>query len=762
VTCRRGYASLLSLIVVAAGLTAVAPPVSAAPRADCPWVGSAAPPLARADAVLARMTLDEKITMTHGNGRGSPYAGEIPAIPRLCVPSILLHDGPNGVAGGLSGVTQLPAPVAAAATFDTGLVESYGRVEGAEQKAKGVSVALAPMVNIVRDPRFGRAFETYSEDPYLSARMGVANIDGIQGEGVMAQVKHFAAYNQETNRNGPDDDAIVDERTLHEVYLPAFDAAIHEAGAASVMCSYNYLNGARACEDPYLLTEVLRDQWGFDGFVTSDWGAVADTANAARNGLDQEMPDSDPGALKAAVQAGRVPMSRLDDMVRHTLTPMFRFGLFEHPRTRTPDANAATPAHAAVARQVAEQSAVLLKNSGGVLPLDPARQRRIAVIGRTAHDNLLTTDGLGNPVSTPPGVVSPLDAIRQRAGDAEVTYTPADGGVAAVPASALGAGLTGRFYAGTNPSGTPVVSRVDRQLDVDWQGRPPATGVPATGWSAAWTGTLTPPTTGRYRFSLDSDDGSRLYVNGGRVIDNWRDQSGGSVTGTVELTAGRPVPIRVEYYQAGGDSHLRLGWQPPGAVPDPAAVKAARDADAAVVFVASTSGEGGDLGDITLPGSQNDLVSSITAVNPNTVVVVQSGSAVTMPWLDSAAAVLEDWFPGQAIGPALAAVLFGDVNPSGRLPVTFPRAQADLPTSSPDRFPGRNGRVDYGEGLAVGHRWYDQEGTEPMFPLGYGLSYTTFGYDRLRVTPGPDGGGATVTAPVPNTGTRTGAEVAQH
>jgi beta-glucosidase len=752
----------LSFAVVASALTSAATASAATvPRADCPWVGSTAPPLARANQVLAQMTLDEKIAMTHGNGNGSPYAGEIPAVSRLCIPSILLHDGPNGVAGGLNQVTQLPAPVAAAATWDTGLVRSYGQVEGAEQKAKGVSVALAPMVNLVRDPRFGRAFETYGEDPYLAAQMGVANIRGIQGEGVLAQVKHLAAYNQETSRNSGDDNAVVDERTLQELYLPAFDAAVHQAGAASVMCSYNYLNGARACEDPYLLTKVLRDQWKFDGFVTSDWGAVASTENAARNGLDQQMPNGDAAALKAAVQAGRVPMSRLDDMVRHTLTPMFRFGLFEHPRTRTPDANAATPANAAVARQAAEQSAVLLKNGRGVLPLDAAEKRSIAVIGRTARDAVLTTDGLGNPVARPPGVISPYDAIKARAGSGTtVTYTPSGSGSKAVPPGVLGAGLTGRFYTGTTPTGTPVLSRVDKQLDVDWQGRSPGTGVPATNWSASWTGTLTPPTTGRYVFSLDSDDGSRLSINGKRIIDNWRDQSGGGATGTVDLSAGKPVSITVEYYQAGGDSHLRLGWQPPGDVPDPAAVAAAKAADVAVVFVASTSGEGSDLRDINLPGTQNELVSSVAAVNPNTVVVVQSGSAVAMPWVDSVAGVVEDWFPGQAIGPALAGVLFGDVNPSGKLPVTFPRSLADMPTSTPDRWPGQNGKVSYGEGLAMGYRWYDQKGITPLFPFGHGLSYTTFAFDQLAVTPAASGG-ATVTARVRNTGTRAGAEVAQ-
>jgi beta-glucosidase len=757
--------------VVVSSLAAATPVSASQPRASCPWVGSSASPLERANQVVARMTLDEKIIMVHGNGNGSPYAGRVPAISRLCVPSIALNDGPNGVAGGLSQVTQLPAPVAAAATWDTGLVRRYGEVEGAEQKTKGASVALAPMVNIVRDPRFGRAFETYSEDPYLASRLGVADIQGIQSQGVMAQVKHLAAYNQETNRNGPSDNAVVDERTLQEVYLPAFDAAIHQGGAASVMCSYNYLNGMRACEDPYLLKQVLRDQWGFDGFLTSDWGAVASTENAARNGLDQQMPDGDAAGLKAAVQAGRVPLARLDDMVRHILTQMFRFGLFESPIVGDPNAPAATAAHATVARQVAEQSAVLLKNSDGVLPLDPANQHSIAVIGQPARDRILTTDGLGNPVATPGGVITPYDAIKARAGSGTtVTYTPGGGiggDLPTVPTSVLtpdtgtGSGLTARYYKGTDPTGSTVLRRVEGTPDVDWQGRSPGTGVPATSWSASWTGTITPPASGRYRFTLDSDDGSRLFVGGSKIIENWHDQGGGAVSGTVDLTAGESVPITVEYYQAGGDSHLHLGWQPPGASPDPAAVAAARAADVAVVFVASTSGEGSDLGDIDLPGIQNDLVSEITAVNPHTVVVVQSGSAVTMPWLDSAAAVLEDWFPGQAIGPALAGLLFGDVNPSGKLPVTFPVSLADVPAHTAAQWPGQNNAVQYSEGIDVGYRWYDRHNVDPMFPFGFGLSYTSFRYANLAVGP-PDGdGNVAVSFDVTNTGSRAGAEVAQ-
>ena len=345
----------MAVAAVAAGMGAVAPGARATAGADCPWLTSTAPVETRVDAVLARMTLDEKIGMVHGITQPAqsvglqpgapPYVGVVPAVPRLCIPSLKLEDGPAGVGDGMTGVTQLPAPVAAAASWDADLVRRYGSVIGAEQWGKGVNVVLAPTVNIVRDARWGRAFEAFSEDPFLSATMGVADIEGIQSRGPMAQVKHLAAYNEETLRDTVLNNAIVDPRVLHEVYLRSFDAAVQQANVSSVMCAYNELNGVRDCEHPYLLSQVLKGELGFAGFVTSDWFATTTSAPAVEAGLDMQMPDDCllGTQLKPEVQSGTVPTSRLDDMVRRILRELFAFGLFTATQTGTPSSPAPPP-----------------------------------------------------------------------------------------------------------------------------------------------------------------------------------------------------------------------------------------------------------------------------------------------------------------------------------------------------------------------------------------------------------------------------------
>ncbi len=329
----------VTLAVVAAtvgGLTIALPAHAASsPNPACPWVGQHASPEQRAGEVLAQMTFGEKIQLVHGQG-GAPYAGQIPAIARLCVPGLNLNDGPGGVGDGMTGVTQLPAPVADAASWDPSLARRYGSVIGTEQWGKGSDVDLGPTVNIVRDPRWGRAFETLGEDPYLSGQIGAADIQGVQSAGVLAQVKHWAVYNQETNRNNPTDDAIISDRTMNEIYLPQFEAAVRQGKASSVMCSYSYINGSPACQDAYTQNQVLKGEWNFPGFITSDWGATHSTVASANNGLDMQMPDDSffGAPLAAAVTAGQVPMSRLNDMVTRILTEEFRFGLFDRPSDR--------------------------------------------------------------------------------------------------------------------------------------------------------------------------------------------------------------------------------------------------------------------------------------------------------------------------------------------------------------------------------------------------------------------------------------------
>ncbi|MCU1681243.1 MAG: bglK [Amycolatopsis sp.] len=758
--------AFLAVVLATAGLSATVPAAQAAPTNA--WMNLADPPEQRAGALLAQMTTAEKLTMMHG-GVQCDWGACVDPIPRLGIPSLRLQDGPAGVADGVAGVTQLPAPVAGAATFDPALMNAYGGVIGSEAWGKGANTVLGPTINIDRDPRWGRSFESLSEDPYLAGQLGAADIQGIQAQGPMAQVKHYAVYNQETYRNTTSDNAVVSDRVQQELYLPAFEAAVKQGGADSVMCSYAEINGTFACENPQLQQTILRNQLGFGGFITSDWGGTHSTVAAANNGLDMEMNGSDfyGAPLTTAVANGQVSIATIDSHVRPILVEMFKAGLFDKAPGGTIGTNVTSAAHTAVAKQVAQEGSVLLKNSN-VLPIGSSAHS-VAVIGNDAGQNAMTRGG-GSAGVNPPYVVTPYQGIQTRAGSGTaITYAQ---GVASpngetvdssflTPSSGSGHGLYGQYYTGTTMSGTPVATRVDPKIDYIWGGQPPLAGVPATSWSTKWTGTLTPPTTGNYQFAMTSDDGSRLIINGQTVVNNWFNQPATTRTGNITLTAGQPVSIEVDYFQDGGGSVANLGWTIPNQNLHDPAVAAARNSDMAVVFVSNAGSEGGDLNNIDLSGVQNQLVSDIAAVNPNTVVVVNSGSAVTMPWAGSVKGIIENWFPGQEDGNAIASLLFGDANFSGKLPVTFPNSLNDVPAHTPQQWPGQNGSVQYSEGLNVGYRWYDSQNITPMFPFGFGLSYTTFGYQNLTVS-APDGSGAvSVGFDLTNTGSRAGTEVPQ-
>ena len=434
---------------------------------SCPWVTSTAPIARRVSQLMSQMTLADKITMVEGHGTSNPYVFYTPAITSLCIPAVGLEDGPNGVGDGLTGVTQLPSGVALAATFDPSLASQYGSVIGAEEAGKGAGANLGPTVNIDRDPRWGRSFEALSEDPYLNAQLDVPEIDGIQSQGVEDQVKHYDVYNQETYRNTPADDVIISDRALHEIYMPSFYAALTQAHAASVMCAYSYVNGDSACDSPYLETTVLRDQWDFPGFVMSDYGALHSTAGATA-GTDQEQPFNTffGTPLQTSVQTGVIPESVLNSMVSPVLTEMFQFGLFNAPRTGAPGDTVTTPAHQAVANQVAEASATLLKNDGGALPL--SKTASVAVIGPAASASP-TYAGGGSAYVIPSSTVSPFAGIQ--AADPSATYTqglPTDTSLAAIPA----ADLSPAYPSGGTPFG------------------------------GSYTGTLTAPVTGTYVLAI--------------------------------------------------------------------------------------------------------------------------------------------------------------------------------------------------------------------------------------------------------------------
>jgi beta-glucosidase len=734
---------------VAAGFVAVALPlagslgpaiVGSAPAAGpaCPWLNQSLPASQRVSMLLSRMTLTEKTGLLAGTGAGNLAAGLVTtkAVPRLCIPAMSLQDGPNGVGDGQTGATQLPAGVSLAAAWDPWLATEYGKVVGAEERGKGDMVNLGPTVNIDRDPRWGRSFEAYSEDPYLNADLADAEIDGVQSQGVMSQVKHFAVYNQETNRNTAADDAIVSERALHEIYLPTFWAATQKAKVSSVMCSYSTVNGQPACQNQYLIGTTLDQRWAFPGFVTSDYGATHATAASVAAGLDQEMPGAAYYglALDAAVRSGQVAMATLNTMVSRVLTQMFRFREFNDPPAGSSSNTVTTPAHQAVSTAVAEAGTVLLKNSRGTLPLARAGAGNVAVIGPAASAAPTDAGGGSAYVTAGPGV-TPLQGMRAAAGPGtSVRYTqglPTDTSLAPIPGSAL----------------TPA-------------------------------GTLTAPQTGTYVLAMKSPGKrSLLYLDGQEILAIAGTPPATTYSVGVNLRAGQRYTLQVS-----GGGLAELSWATPAQLAPwiAQAVTAARSAKTAVVVVSDdTESEAADRASLNLPSAQNELVSAVAAANPRTVVVIDAGAPVVMPWLSQVAAVVDAWYPGQTNGTALAAVLTGRVDPAGHLPVTFPTGLSQVPASSPSQFPGVNGQVLYSEGIDVGYRYYDAKNETPLFPFGYGLSYTHFTFSHLTVTPqqvqngssdpgptscrcnGQSARQATVSATVTNTGRVAGSDVVQ-
>ncbi len=727
-----GAIALAGFLAVPAAAATTSGASPAAPSPSCPWVTSTAPISQRVAQLMAAMSLSQEISMVEGHGTSNPYVFYTPAISSLCIPAFGLEDGPAGVADGLTGVTQLAAPVALAATWDPSLAQQFGQVIGAEEFGKGASVNLGPTVNIDRDPRWGRSFEALSEDPALNSALDVAEINGVQSQDVMSQVKHFDAYNQETYRNTSADNVIVDNRAQHEIYMPSFNAAIKQANAASVMCAYSMVNSNFSCNNSYLETSVLRDEWGFPGFVTSDYGALHST-QAAVQGTDMEQPESTyyGSALKSAIQRGTIPRSALNTMVQRIFTEMFQYNLFNQPRTGSTSATVTTPADVAVGTQVAEEGSTLLKNSGSILPLPTTNAGTIAVIGPSASASP-TYAGGGSAYVIPSGTVTPLAGIQATAGSGtNVTYSqglPTDTSLPSIPASNL----------------SPAYS--------------------STGSGGSYTGSLTPPETGTYMLALTNPCGcytsTYLYLNGQEILDNPSTPPVHTYSVAVSLTAGQQYTLSIS-----GQSSQLLWGTPSALSPDiSAAVSAAKSASTVIVVVSDdTESEATDRSSLNLPSAQDELIQAVSAANPNTVVVVNAGAPVATPWLSQVAAVLDTWYPGQTSGTALASVLFGQTDPGGHLPVTFPASLSQVPASTTAQFPGNGSQVQYSEGIDVGYRWYYANNLTPLFPFGFGLSYTQFSYSNLQISPTTADGtqNVQVSATVTNTGQRAGSDVAQ-
>ena len=626
-----------------------------------PWTNNRLSPDERADLVVKAMTLDEKIQLVHGSmamlGPKIPRAlggdGFVPGIPRLGIPDLNLIGAGVGVTNlgkrtnGQS--TALPASLAETATWDPKLAYEFGTVIGRETRDQGFNVSLGGGNDIMREPRNGRNFEYHGEDPILAGKIIGQELKAIQDQGVIADIKHYALNCQETDRMGVSSN--LDQRSMRELDLLAFEIGIKDSGVGTVMCAYNRVNGVYSCENDYLLNQVLKKDWGFQGWVMSDWGATHSTVKAATAGLDQEFFQNKyfSAPLKIAVENGEVPVSRLDDMVHRILRTMFAFGVIDNPPVIKPiDAEA----DSAVAQRVEEQGAVLLRNEENQLPLKPSSLHSIAVIGSHADAGVLSGGGSAQ--------VEPV-------------------GGNAVPPKEIPPG----------PNGFLAV--------LVWDPSSPLRAIRAKAPNA----------------KVNYDDGT-----------------------------------------------------------DPAATaKLASTSDVAIVFVYQHTHEGADLENLSLPDHQDELVKQVAAANPHTIVVLENGDPVLMPWLNSVKAVLESWYPGQRGGEAIANILFGDVNPSGKLPISFPKSEADLPhltipSPPPSNQPASEELLptpvfidaNYTEGLKVGYRWYDAENKDPLFPFGFGLSYTSFSYSQLKVASGKT---VQVSFVVKNTGSRAGAEVSE-
>jgi beta-glucosidase len=732
--------------------------------------------------LVAEMTPEEKASLTAGRDMWSTNA-----VARLGIPPVRLTDGPNGARGtsmGSAGPRSVCVPTGSAlgATWDPDLLERVGALLGREARRKSARVLLAPTVNIHRSPLAGRNFECYSEDPYLSGRLAVAFVRGAQSQGVATTVKHLVANDAEFERHTIS--SVVDERALREIYLLPFEMAVREGGSLGIMTSYNRLNGRYLTRRRDVLQGILRDEWGFEGFVVTDWYGAAETEESARAGLDLEMPG--PGrafgsALAAAVADGRVAAADLDGAARRLLAVFDRVGALDDPGDG-PEEEVDDPAERALAREAAAAAAVLLANDG-LLPLDPARVGSVALIGPNALRPRVM--GGGSSAVRPQHRANLLEALGAALGPgAHLVHEPGcaiDRGVPTLKAEVLRtpggeAGVELEVFATPDLTG-PVVHREVAAETRFFAIGSPAAGVPDEGFSLRATARYRPEHAGPHRFTLLQAGRARLALDGRAVIDGFSnppppgDEFYGlgseEVDATVELAAGAEVEITVEYSAEGAPAvHA---WTVGCSRPRPAdlmerAEAVAAAADVAVVVVGNDDdweSEGHDRTSMDLPGRQDELVERVLAANPATVVVVNAGAPVTLPWADRARAVVWCWFGGQELDGALVDVLFGVRDPGGRLPLTLPVRLEHNPSFG--NFPGENGEVRYGEGLLVGYRWYQARHLPVAYPFGHGLSYSTFtiGPPRLSAPTADAGHTLTVDVPVTNTGDRRGAEVVQ-
>jgi beta-glucosidase len=789
---------LAGVCLAVAGL-ALSGAAGAHAQGDRPWTDAGLPPDQRADLLVGAMNLEQKAELM-SNDPGTGWAYFNAGIDELGIPALKMLDAGSGLRLGsitLPGTdnraTAMPSTLLLAASFDPTLAERYGRTVAEEVREVGGNVLLGPNGDLVRNPWWGRANETEGEDPFLAGSVLEPFVRAVQDEGVIANLKHYNLYTQEVNRCCGQN-VLTNERTIQELYTPPWEAAVR-GGLGSTMCAFNRVNGVYACENDHLLNGILKGQLGFTGFVLTDFGAAHSTEQSLNAGLDMETGNRQfytPETITEAVTSGAVSEATVNEHVHRILRTMFAIGLFDQA-----DEPSSIPVeeHGETAREIADQGIVLLRNRNGALPLRGRDLNSVAVIGGDA--NRAVGQGGASHV-TPTYSVSLLQGMQDRApagtdvayarGSDRVSGTSMLPGPSAVPSSVLtppsgtGRGLRADYFTSTDLSGQPFLTRTEPgvRFEQGFIGGAPAFAslygsglepTPGDAHSVRYTGTFTAPATGDYAASLSGTGDAQLFVGGGLAID-MTGQNGLRTlrSATLHLRAGETRRITVEYRATRPlvpglePGSLQLGWIHPANAYSPDivdAVRLARRSDVAVVQATTFESEQRDRGQLTLPNDQDQLIRAVSAANPNTVVVLATGGPVTMPWLRQVPAVLDAFYAGQEQGNAIADVLFGDVNPSGKLPITFPRSE-----NQPERLGIQNPwdtiddlDVPFSEGVFAGYRGYDQKRLEPLFPFGHGLSYTRFRYRNLRVEPTADG--ARVRLAVRNRGTRTGAEAVQ-
>jgi len=730
------------------------------------------------ESILGKMSPEEKIDYIGGTG----FA--IRAVPSLQLPALEMSDGPLGVRSN----SRLPSTVYAAgiglaATWNRSLAGKVGGGIGRDARARGLHFMLGPGVNIYRSPRNGRNFEYFGEDPFLASAIAVGYITGMQAQGVSATIKHFLGNNSEFLRH--DSDSVIDERTLREIYLPTFEAAVKQAHVGAIMDSYNFINGTHATQNGYFNIDIARKQWGFDGIMMSDWRSTYNGVDAANGGLDLEMPTGEfmnRKNLLPALQDGRLTQQVIDEKIRHILQTAAKFGWLDRPQIDL-GLSKYDEANHDVALDAARESIVLLRNEHQLLPLDKHKIKSIMVVGPNAYAAQPVAGGSGAAI--PYSAVSVLDGVAHVLGNAAAVYY--EPGIPSLQqlvsatdfvTEAAGGqpGLRLETFDNDDLSGSPKSEQAVRRISntgfswdslSDWQDVAPLLASAPKVASRRWSGFYVAKDSGQYEVAVQGPgehNGFRVYIDDRLVFDHWELAKAYLEQATLELASG-PHKIVVEDVQRtpfGG--RLRLAIANQKTLVSDAAKRIAAKADAVVVavgFSRDSEGEGADR-TFSLPIGQDELIHEMAVHNKSVIVSITSGGAVdTASWIEQVPACLELWYPGEQGGTAFGEVLFGDVNPSGRLPITFEKRQEDNPAFS-NYYPESGTRkVFYKEGIFVGYRGYEHNGTKPLFPFGFGLSYTKFSFSRLTINNGTMDGEFVVSFDISNAGSRDGAEVAQ-